>query len=95
MARVLLKGMSTDSARAGERKREVLDLLDRNGPLTTAEIADATGVSPSWVRDLLSRARGNGYVESVGGGFVPGKGVSAKEHDITERGRSHLSYIRG
>lgn len=86
--------MSQDRARSGERTFEVISLLAESGPLTTSEIADATGVSASWVRDILTRARKNNYVESDGGGFTPVSGVSPKEHSVTDRGRDYLSYKR-
>lgn len=72
----------------------MLELLASEDALTTSEIAEETGVSPSWVRDLVSRARGNGYITSEGGGFQPGQGVSPKEHALTDRGRDHLAYLR-
>lgn len=43
--------------------RELLDLIRRHGPLTVTEMADRLGVTPTAVRNRLTRLVGSGMVE--------------------------------
>src|SRR3954453_13825040 len=49
--------------------RTLLDLIRRHGPLTIAEMADRLGVTPTAVRNRLTRLVGAGMVER---GSAPG-----------------------
>lgn len=83
----------TDSAKGGERKRQVLRLLEQRGPLTSASLADRLPITDSTVRDMLARGQRRGYVEKEGGEFRPGRGSTRAEYDITDRGQRHLDYL--
>ena len=43
--------------------RPLLDLIRRQGPMTVAEMVDALGVTPTAIRNRLTRLVGSGMVE--------------------------------
>jgi len=45
--------------------RPLLDLIRRRGPLTVAEMAEALGVTPTAIRNRLTRLMGSGMVERL------------------------------
>src|SRR5436309_13546084 len=51
------------SAERDSSDRPLLDLIRRRGPLTVAEMAEAMGVTPTAVRNRLTRLVGAGMVE--------------------------------
>lgn len=55
---MLPHGIERDSS-----DRPLLDLIRRRGPLTVTEMAEATGVTPTAVRNRLTRLVGSGMVE--------------------------------
>jgi predicted ArsR family transcriptional regulator len=58
--------------------RPLLDLLRRRGPMTVAQLAEAFGVTPTAVRNRLTRLMGSGLVE--------------RKAESAGRGRPHHTY---
>ena len=57
---------STRELRAANRER-LVDLLRAQGPMTQAELARASGLSPATVSSIAGELRGDGWIEPGGG----------------------------
>jgi len=56
-------GRRNDVAATGSSDRPLLDLIRRRGPLTIAEMAAALAVTPTAIRNRLTRLVGSGLIE--------------------------------
>jgi predicted NBD/HSP70 family sugar kinase len=72
--------------------RFALQLLQREGPLTAAQLKTMTGLSRPTVADLVERLQGSGLIEVVGEAGAERRGPNARVYGIVAD-RAHLAAL--
>jgi len=67
--------------------RAMLDLLDRTGPMLISQLAAATHVTPTAIRQRLSRLMAEGCIARETS--PTGRGRPSHRYSVTEKGRRH------